>query len=74
MKKEGVPIFQLSLICTLKAIDVIEKGEKKEKRFVDWAKGFKHTVLDRDVTLTEESDSTTIENFWSVYCTSQSEK
>ena len=32
------------MICTLKAIEVIKKVEKKKKRLVDWTKGFKHTV------------------------------
>ena len=40
----GVLIFQLSFICTLKAIEVIKKVKKRKKRLVDWAKAFKHTV------------------------------
>jgi len=33
MKKGGGHIFQLSLICTLKAIEVIKKVKKRKK---DW--------------------------------------
>ena len=45
MKKGGAHIFQLSLICTLKAIEVIKKVKKGKKRLGDWAKAFKHTVV-----------------------------
>ena len=39
MKKEGGHIFQLSLICTLKAIEVIKKVKKEKK---DWVTGLRH--------------------------------
>ena len=39
MKKGGGHIFQLSLICTLKAIEVIKKVKKKKK---DWLTGLRH--------------------------------
>ena len=43
-KKGEGHIFQLSFICTLKAIKVIKEDEKrKKKRLVDWTKGFKHS-------------------------------
>ena len=38
MKKGGVLIFQLSLICTLKAIEVIKKVKKGKK---DWVTGLR---------------------------------
>ena len=39
MKKGGGHIFQLSLICTLKAIEVIKKVKKRKK---DWVTGLRH--------------------------------
>ena len=61
MKKGGGHIFQLSLICTLKAIEVIKKVKKRKK---DWVIELRqiNTLWDREVSNIPEK--THYSNYW----------